>query len=164
MSSEDDEFVLSAMLDAPAHRLIHSLHPPCTAISPLLPYPSKLTASHDHQAPQHPPHLDTDTSLAPVSSLRIVSIQKCPLATTSVPNRAPNAAGHYGSRSAFKIPRTGSYCQFADGSTAGWDGFASVLWRASASCGRICGTGRRVSLPCGWLYGPSGQDRFLPAS
>jgi len=80
------------MPDAPAHRVIHPLRPPCTAISPHLPYPSKLTASHEHRAPPHPPHLDANTSLAPVSSLRIVSTQTSSLATTFIPERAPNTA------------------------------------------------------------------------
>ena len=32
------------------------------------------------------------------------------------------------------------YCPCGDESTEGWVGFASVLWRAFASYGRICGT------------------------
>ena len=35
---------------------------------------------------------------------------------------------------------TESYSPFAGESTAGWDGFAFVRARASALCGRICGS------------------------
>ncbi len=38
------------------------------------------------------------------------------------------------------VKRTGLYSQFLNGSIAGWGGFAFALWRAFASCGRICGT------------------------
>ena len=39
-----------------------------------------------------------------------------------------------------KERRTGWYCQCVGGSIEGWGDSASGLWRASASCGRTCGT------------------------
>jgi len=48
-------------------------------------------------SPQHPPHLNADTSLAPVSSLRVVSTHKSPLAPLTSPIAA-ESCGLYDSR------------------------------------------------------------------
>jgi hypothetical protein len=38
------------------------------------------------------------------------------------------------------VNRTGWCCPFGGESTEGWDGSASSPWRASASCGKTCGS------------------------
>lgn len=149
------------MLDAPAQRPIHPLRPPYAAISPLLPHPSKPTASHGQRHPLHTLPLDTNTSLAPVSSLRIVSTQASPLATTTNPNKTPNAAGHHGPRQSSKnnIPDRIASSQanpLRDG-TVLLLGFGELLLRAEGFV-RLAGG---LVWPCGWQCGDLGTGQVL---
>ena len=99
--------------------------------------------------PSQPDNLDTDSRLAPMPSLRIVSVGKPESAfiLTDIPGDRPQWhqigrwPGPWANRGVKKEPgRTGWYCQCVGGSIVGLGDSVSGLWRASAWCGRTCGT------------------------
>lgn len=96
-------------------------------------------------------HLDAETSLAPVPSLSVVTAGSCSSVHTFIittrnspslykaPLRPRTMRGSW-CAAGRKFNRTGWCCPFGGESIGEWDDSASSPWRASASCGKTCGS------------------------
>lgn len=93
-------------------------------------------------------HLDAQTSLAPVPPLSVVAVlcmlAICALSHRRTRQRPPPHLVQVRHRSSARgrrvLHRTGWCCPFGDESIEGWGGSASSPWRASAWCGKTCGS------------------------
>ena len=125
-------------------------HPP-----PLLSHSQPALPCTSHQYPQPPQttpstsaHLYPQLRLAPMSSLRVIPVahtqQSAQLFSTQLPlsffPKPQRVCKYVETVFVVEILRTGSCSRSSTVSIAGWGGFASVLGRAFALCGRICGT------------------------
>jgi len=126
---------------APANKSRHRISPPHPTPSFIISTSMSMSFQH-HRCRLLHHHSDTDSRLPPMSSFCVVSVidsksAPCSESTTHSQSTTSTNKSFQGSG---ERRLTGWCCQYGVESTEEWGGSASGLSRASAWCGRTCGT------------------------